>query len=195
MPAQKNVNVKLTGPWAQTAKALGVAPKKIMSAYRKAARPLLGELRDNIRKGYKKASPGLAASTLLARKLTGRGGSKPLFVSGDLRNSVSLKRAGSGYFVGIMRTAGGKSGFPLANLGQIHEEGRTFAVPATKRSKHFLAKLYGVPAIANSTVDFFIVTIPARPVFAPAFKAWDPKKFADEVAKKMQADLFGIGVA
>lgn len=186
-----SIDVKLVGPWQATALALLSAPEKIQDAWLTSANLHLGTLRDAIRKKYKSAKPGLAASTLLARKKAGRGGSKPLIVGGDLRNSVSLTEQQSGLFVGVLRGARGKGGKSMHNIAEIHEQGRTFAVPATARSKAFLAGVFGEPSIINSPAKFFIVRIPARPVFEPAFQAWDKSAFENSVANDVQNELFG----
>ena len=191
MPINSSIDIKLTGPWEATAVALLNAPEKIQDAWLTSASLHLGSLRDAIRKKYKSAKPALAASTLLVRKRAGRGGSKPLIVGGDLRNSVSLTENPGGIFVGVLRGAKGDGGKSMYNIAEIHEQGRTFAVPATARSKRFLASMFGNPAIINSPAKFFIVRIPARPVFAPAFKAWDKSAFENSVASDVQKELFG----
>jgi len=189
--ASGGVQIQLTGPWAETANALNISPQKIISEWRKVARVWAGKLRDDIRKGYKKAKPGLAASTLLARRKQGRGGSKPLIVGGDLRMSVTVVKEGDGFFIGIKRGTKGPMG-GMVNLGELHEFGKTFAVPATAKSKAFLADLFGNPALMKNKSDFFIVRIPARAVFGPAFAKFDKEGFKDDAFKRMQAVLFPV---
>lgn len=218
---QPGIAIDLVGPWAETAQNLGAAPAKIMRAWRAAARPQIGDLRDLIRKQYRKAAPPIAETTRIIRRFKGFGGRKPLLVSGDLRNSVTLVRNGGDFFVGVLRKAGRKGGGldSLANLAEIHEEGRTFAVPLTAKSRAFLqaafsqkrakkkrARVRGAGGRfvkskgakgggkSNPTVNefknFVIVKIPARPVFAPAFAAWDAPKAAEAIATRMQEILF-----
>ena len=196
MALPPGISVQLIGPWGQTGKDLSSAKKKKMiRAFLIAARPYARVLRNMIKKGYKSAKPPLAASTILARKQSGRGGRKPLFVSGDMRNSVSVVKEDDALFVGIHRNKKGHGG-NMVNLATLHEFGKTFAAPATRRSKAFLTAMFRNPKILKSTAKFFVITIPARPVFGPAFKNFESKhkkNMLDSISTIVQRRLFGSG--
>ncbi len=133
--------------------------------------------------GITKQSPGgkdfkpLTPMTLAIRKARGFRGQKALIVRADLRNSVTIKPMAASVFIGILKTARSKDGSRLANVGEAHEEGRTFIMRATPKILallHIAAREGGVatPGMRGSTAapSILIIKIPARPFIAPVFK-------------------------
>lgn len=200
--------VKLTGDWEKLEKILATLPKRLPAALAVAvnaeAQKLRGHIIKNITSGGAHAGKPfapLSPMTLIIRRFTGFGGSKPLMVSGSMRNSVSVIRTGkAGAFVGILRGAPHKSGKGAVNIARIHEEGRTFSIPKTRKMIRFLAaalksagqKMGSGPKVtAPGTI---LVSIPARPFMQPVFDKYaDPNEVADrvwsDVARQLGGDL------
>lgn len=167
-------------------------------------------LRTGVVKGIASGAPGgkpfapLSPMTLAMRKFKGFGGSKPLNVTGSLRGSVVVHRAGGSgpggaVFIGILRQSRSKDGKSLVNIGEIHEYGRTWTQAMTQKSRRFLFAVMkksggGAPAGGgkgggNGKVT---ITIPARPFLGPVFEQESPKiagRFWGGVAKGMGYDL------
>jgi phage gpG-like protein len=165
--------VELFGQWNVATVALMTSANKIKTASNRALMQEAQYLRKQIVQGIRDQAPGgkafkpLKQSTIERRRRAGFTGTKALIRTGDLRNSIAVKRAGTnGVFVGILRTATSRGGDILVNLAKIHE--------------------YGAPR-AN---------IPARPFFGPVFDAEKDKiqeRFAKNMAKNL-GGMFGTGM-
>jgi len=140
MPA--TVTVRLTGDWNEAKAVVTVMQPAFKRAARGATLALAHALRKEIVQGIRKGAPGgkkfqpLSGTTLAIRKFRGRGGKKPLIVSGGLIQSISVKevQGGDAVFVGVLRTAA-KGG---VNVAEIHEQGRTFVMRFTDKARRFL---------------------------------------------------------
>ena len=131
----------------------------------------------------------------------GRGGhgGKPLFRSGDLRNSVTKVKAGAGaIFIGVPRNAPSKAGRPLVNIADVHERGATIVLRMTPAMRRFLfarlpkqigPRLPGGHFYSKST-GIIVIKIPARPFIAPVFAEFGPtthERFLARLAKRLDA--------
>lgn len=210
---EARVKVKLIGQWEAAAGILTNLGSKVLKAYKMAALQEGHYLRAKIVEGVRSGAPGgkqllsLAASTIAVRKRKGRGGTKPLIVSGAMINSVTVLQEGETTFVGILATAKGGGGVGSANKADVHEFGRTFAVPLTPKAKRFLMANFKKGGVAvngpwlpggggsqagPSGTSTVIITIPARPFVAPVFEAELPgiqKRFVERVAKLLGNQL------
>ena len=190
------ISVKKTGQWNQAA----AITKSMVGNYRKALDIAVNSeaqfIRTKILEGLKSQAPGGKAFQEHAETTTAvdairqtrkrRGKGKILLASGGLRNSIQVKKMGHAKaFVGILRTSGkGK-----ANVGEIHETGRSFVVPLTDRSRAFIMMAFrkaGIARESGSGKAFAAVTIPARPFIAPIGEQYG--KPAD-VRKRFEANL------
>jgi hypothetical protein len=201
------IAITLTGAWAEASRAA----QQLAAGFKKAAdRAVLAEanfLRGHIVKnltsgGAHAGAPfaALSPNTLIIRKFKGFGGSKPLMVTGALRNSISVVRLpGGACFVGVRRGAP-HAGAPggAANLAAIHEEGRTFTIQMTAKMRKFLAVAFskaGGPkrGAGGGGGAVIVIRIPARPFVGPALDRYARR---DDVKarfwERVNKDLGGI---
>lgn len=186
-----------TGAWGVAARALGGFSAKLKAVEHKAVLREAHLYRKEIVEGIRDGAPGgkqftpLAPTTIAIRKAKRFGGTKPLIVTGDLRNSIVVvsRRIGEA-FVGILRTARGKKGQPLVNLARIHEFGsRTIVIRKTEKMQRFLMLAFrkaGLPIRPGSGAKVIVLRIPPRPFFRPV---WD--KLAPGAKKRFQAYVSG----
>ena len=175
-----SATIKMTGDWDAASKFFGGiktnAIKRALEAeLHVEAHYLAKKVKERIKKGPHKP---LSKLTLASRKLAGFGGTKPLIAGGDLFSSVTVSPPepnGLTKFVGVLRSAKGKDGKSLVNIGQIQEEGRTIVIKLTPKMRKYL---FGVlfPAAGISTSGgggggrgFIVVRIPPRPFIGPVF--------------------------
>lgn len=129
--------------------------------------------RKEVVKGLRSGAPAgkkfapLAPTTLAVRAVMGRGGKKPLIVSGALRNSIRVKQVTEGVFVGVLRSASGGR----ANVAEMHEFGsRPIAIPITAKSRRFLMMAFRRAGIIKTTANkttIAIVRVRKRPFITP----------------------------
>lgn len=201
--------VTLFGDWGKIAEVATLGrrfQRSVDQSLDKEAQRLRGE----IVKGIASGAPGgqtfkpLSPITLAIRRAQGFGGSKPLNVTGALRGAVTVKRVGQGVFVGLLRQAAAKGAGSMANLGEIHEFGRTWTQRWTAKSRRWffamLKKGGGASLVGprmkggafRSAAGTVTISIPARPFVGPVFeqeRAGIVKRFWENVAKGMNLDL------
>jgi hypothetical protein len=194
-------SVRKTGDWAVARRLLAGGPVKLKAAVGTALRQEAQLLRKKIVQGITRQAPGgesikpPSPLTLAARQMKGRGGTKALMVSGDLRNGIAAIVKGDEAFVGVPRKARGEDGTALVDVAQIQEFGAgPIIIPMTPAMRRFLFALLRVAGEGSgggSGKGVVVVQIPARPFLRPAFKKFQKgvqKRFLGRVAK-----LMGLG--
>ena len=188
------MKIELTGDWGKASGILSGAPNEIPKALARAlkqeGRHAEGLIKQNIGKG---PPPPLAHKRTRG---TGKGGSKPLNASGDMRGAVTvLETASFEVFVGIPRNSP-KHGGRVCNLAMIHEFGKTIAIRMTPKMRKFL---FGVlfkgskrapGGGSKSGGGIIVVHIPARPFVAPAF-AEASVGFGDRMIARVAKEMGG----
>lgn len=172
------VNMTLVGQWQQALRATRGLAHRFKKAQEQAvaqeAHMLAGKVVQRITRGI---PPPLAASTRMTRR---RGGTKTLMATGGLRRSIRAhKVSAEAWFVGILKSARGKGGTALYNIGSVHEHGATVLVEITERSRAFLmakfkgrnAGTFGGSAGGGSGgTGIAVIKIPPRPFLKPTFE-------------------------
>ncbi len=166
--------IERTGQWVQARAILRGASSMVRPMIQKAVLQEAHFFRRKIVQGIREQAPGgrkfapLSPNTLRVRKAQKFRGTKALIRTGGLRNSITVKRVGDGAFVGVLRSARSKTGGSLANIADIHENGRgPFLVPITNKSRRFLNAVGIDP---HPGPRFAVVRIPARPFIGPVFE-------------------------
>ena len=177
------VNVTKVGQWKEAKKILSLGPFALPKAIERATKQEGQFLRKMIVKNL--TQQGAIAgrpfkphkeSTKLSRKFRRRPTGKVLIDRADMRNSISVQQSGDRVFVGILRTARGKDGRPLAKVGRVHEFGQTIAVPVTKAMLRFLHVMFrkggvqrgqGNESKALKVGETLVIKIEARPFIRP----------------------------
>lgn len=194
-------SVKLFGDWAKASKICNTMADRFKKATEQAimkeAHYLRGLMVKNITSGGKLAEKPfapLAPNTLIIRRFRGFGGSKPLMVTGALRNSIGVVKTGGGVFVGVRRAS--RSG---ANIGAVHEFGATITMQMTPKMRRFLAAAFrhsGQPFgnKGGGAKGVIVIKIPARPYIQPVIDKFAQKdavknRFWSHVARAMGYDL------
>jgi hypothetical protein len=203
------IQIKLIGEWQKAARiveTMGPRWEKAQDmAVQREAQFLRRQMVQNLTSGGALAGKPFAPlgqGTLVMRAFRGFGGTKPLIVTGALRNSISVvKLPGGVVFVGVRRggpgAKGGKSG---ANIAEIHEFGASFTVRMTPKMRRFLAAAYrraGVPfgrPGGGKGSGVLTIRIPARPFVGPVVDRFAKpedvqKRFWETVSKAMGYDL------
>jgi phage gpG-like protein len=194
-------SVRKTGDWAVARRLLAGGPAKLKAAVGTALRQEAQLLRKEIVQGITRQAPGGEALappsplTLAAREMKGRGGTRALMVTGDLRNSVAAIVKGDEAFIGVPRKARGKDGKSLVDVAKVQEFGKgPIIIPMTPAMRRFLFALLrkaDQEPNGGSGKGVVVVQIPARPFLRPAFK-----KFQKGVQKRFLgrvAGLMGLG--
>jgi len=154
----------------------------------------------------------LSRKTILARKHMRRGGgrlkrarktvgTKALFASGTMRNSITRVDTAKGAFVGIPRKARASGGKKPYALALIHEYGTTIHYTITRKHLAMLRYIHavlvpmwragGAESSGGSSLKIggtMHIVIPARPFMEPAFEAW-----ADNVPHALAEHLVARG--
>ncbi len=210
--------VKLFGDWNKMPEVVSLAAR-FQKAVEQSLLKEAQRLRTGIVKGIQSGAPGgqqfapLSPITLAIRKAKGFGGTKPMNVTGTLRNSIVVKRMPGAVFIGLLRQGEARNGKSPANIGEIHEFGRTWTQRMTRKSRAFLFAMLrksggGGPVGRDEKGRFtrgkFVrrngggnggtvtITIPARPFIGPVFeqeRAGIVKRFWENVAKGVGGDL------
>jgi hypothetical protein len=198
--------VTKVGDWSLARRILTSASRRFKDAIDKAVLQEAQFFRTKIVEGLREGAPGgqafaaLAPTTLAIRRFRGFKGTKPLVVRGDLRNSIAVVKQADGVFVGVLRTAKGKSGQSLANIAATHEFGsRAIAVKLTPKARRFLHAAFrsaglDAPDADRKTRGIAVIRIPARPFLRPVFEEHGKpedvsRRFLDRVAKLLGGDF------
>lgn len=170
-------------------------------------------LRTKMVRGIRQGAPAgkrflpLAASTLAIRRFKGRGGNKPLIVTGALRNAIRVKKLSDGkVFVGVLRSANAKA----ADVADIQENGsRPIVIPLTPKARAFLMKVFresnlirnpssgsagstGKPGQTGGTT-IAIVRIPPRPFIKPVVDRFaKPRMVKNRLEGNLARELGGM---
>jgi hypothetical protein len=164
-------------------------------------------LRAKIVEGLVEQAPGgqtfrpLAASTLAVRRFKRFRGTKALLNRGDLRNSIAVHSESMGAFVGVLRTARGRDGQPLANVAELNEWGsRPIVIQVTPKMRRFLAAALrsgggggGGGGGGSGGPGIIVVQIPARPFIRPVVDRYygNEREVADRYLRRVGTLLGG----
>jgi hypothetical protein len=182
-----NNPLSLIGQWSKARAIVGSMEQKFKIASDQAVAQEAHFIRKEVVTGIREGAPGgqvfepLSPITLAIRKGLGFSGTKPLLNRGDLRNGIVVKRAGGGYFVGVLRTAKTKTGKALVNVADLMENGGgPWVIPITAKSRRFFHAVlrragFQLAPKGNSGATggghaFVIVKIKARPFLRPVFE-------------------------
>lgn len=111
-------------------------------------------------------------------KSTLLGGGGPALTS--LAPQVEVRKIGNAVVVGLS-SSGGARGKSYAELGQLHEEGRSYHVPMTDKQRRWLFAALRAAGHERSSAEakragrgnaVINITIPRRPWFAPTVARW-----------------------
>jgi len=202
---------KLTGQWTTGLKILEDTISKWDQAQDQALREEAHFLAKQIIQGITSGAPGgkafkpLSPTTLAIRRFKGMKGSKPLMNRGDLRNSISVKKSGDGYFVGILRSAKGPGGAKVANIAEMNEFGsKPIVIQITPKMRRFLMAAFRAAGLGQSQsgaggagggggVGIIVVQIPPRPFFRPVFEKYasNPNQVAERFLGRLAKRLGG----
>jgi hypothetical protein len=201
--------VKKVGAWSRMGQLLASAPRRMREAADKALLQEAQFFRTKIVEGIREQTPGgkafapLAPTTLAIRRFRGFKGTKALLVQGDLRNSITVVKEAGRVFVGVLRSAKGRAGQPLANVAATHEHGsRPIVMKLTPKARAFLHAAFrkaglDSPAGGRPSIGIAIIKVPARPFFSPVFDKYAAneeevsRRFLERVAKNLGADFGG----
>lgn len=198
--------VILTGEWGAARRILTTAPARVRIAIDRAVTQEAQFLRRKIQEGLREQAPGgqrfrpLAESTLAMRRFKRFRGTKALLVRGDLRNSITVAtQPGGGKFVGVLRTARGRSGQPLANIAELNEYGsRPIVIRVTPKMRRLLAAALGGGgrsggSAGGATAGIIVVQIPARPFIAPTVERYfgNEGEVRDRFLRRISVQLGG----
>jgi phage gpG-like protein len=211
------VPVSRVGDWALAARIL--APGAARRVRRAIDRAVLQEahfLAREIKAGLVSQTPGgqafrpLAPSTLAVRRFKRFRGTKALLNRGDLRNSITVRSETLGAFVGVLRTARGRDGAPLANVAELNEWGsRPIVIQVTPKMRRFLAAAmrstggghnFTGGGGASTGFGVIVVQIPARPFIRPVAdqhygnETEVAQRFLHRVGTLLGGDFGGPGV-
>jgi len=200
-------SVRKSGDWAMARRLLAGGPVKLKAAVGTALRQEAQLLRKEIVQGITRQAPGGESIkpppplTHAARQMKGRGGTKSLMVSGDLRNGIATIVKGDEAFVGVPRKARGKDGKSLVDVAQVQEFGAgPIIIPMTPAMRRFLfalLRIAGESGGGGSGKGVVVIQIPARPFLRPAFKVFQKgvqKRFLGRVAGLVGLASGGGGV-
>jgi hypothetical protein len=204
------------GEWAVADRLLRTGSARVHRVIDQAVQQEAQFLRSKIVEGLRTQAPGgqaftpLAPATLAKRNLRGFHGTKALLVRGDLRNGFVVRRSGWGAsFVGVLRTARGRDGQPLANVAELNEFGsRPIVIHITPQMAAFLgalARASGHDAGAGSSggggsrTGIVVVQIPPRPFIRPVVERYFGNqnevrdRFFGRIAVLLRGDFGGRG--
>lgn len=218
-----------TGQWSVARRILSTGGARAKRAIDAATMQEGQFLRAKIVTGIRDQAPGgqaftpLAETTLAIRKFKRFRGTKALIVRGDLRNSVTAQRTGyAGVFVGVLRSARGRTGNALVNVAEVHEFGsRPITIHVTPKMRAFLNMALGKmnqrragPQTRNSKGQFqkvrylgtggtgiAAIQIPARPFIRPVVAMYFSNsnevrmRFLARVGRLLNGDFGQMGIA
>lgn len=202
------------GDWALAARLLRTGAARARTAVDHAVQQEAQFLRRKVVEGIREQAPGgqafdpLAPATIAKRNLRGFRGTKALLVRGDLRNSFIVRRTGWGSaFVGILRTARGRDGQPLANVAELNEFGsRPIVIHVSPQMAAFLGALArasghdGVGGGGGIRTGIVVVQIPPRPFIRPVVERYFgnetmvSQRFLARIGISMRGDYGSLGI-
>jgi hypothetical protein len=209
-----------TGPWGTARRILASSPARIQKAVDVATLQEAHYFRRLVVEGLREQAPGgkafkpLAPLTLALRKLKNFRGTKALLVRGDLRNSITVNKLGPGAaFVGVLRTAKGRNGQPLANVADLNENGsRPIIIRITQKMRELLGRAAALAGKgsdgksptgggggSSSSTGIMVIRIPPRPFLRPVldehFKPEDVRpRFLARVGRALAGDFGQLGI-
>lgn len=203
------------GDWALAHRILTGGAQRVKRAIDRAVLQEAHFMRSKIVEGLRDQAPAgqrfrpLAPSTLAIRRFKRFRGTKALINRGDLRNSIAVHRDGGNAFVGVLRSARGRSGQPLANVAELNEFGsRPIVIRVTPKMRRFLAAALkgsgggggGGGGGGTGGIGIIVVQIPARPFIRPIVekhysnRAEVADRFLWRVGMNLGGDFGGPGV-
>ena len=198
------LKVTKIGAWTRVGQLLAAAPRRVQEAVDKAMLQEGQFLRTKIVEGIREQAPGgrafapLAPTTLAIRKFRGFGGTKALLVHGDLRNSITVTKDGDRVLVGVLRTARGRAGQPLADIAALHELGsRPIVMKLTPKARAFLHAAFrraglDAPGAGHPSTGIAVIQVPARPFLSPVFEKYaQPDQVSRRFVERVAANLGG----
>lgn len=208
------MTVVRVGDWALAHRILTGSSIRVRRAIDQAVLQEAHFLRQKIVEGIVEQAPGgqafrpLAASTLAVRRFKRFRGTKALLNRGDLRNSITVRGEHGGAFVGVLRTARGRNGAPLANVAELNEWGsRPIVIHVTPKMRRFLAASLrsgggggGTGQGGGGGLGIVVVQIPARPFIRPVVDRYYSSnqmvanRFLFRVGTNLHGDFGGPGV-
>lgn len=173
------VGCELFGDWKRATSTVNTMVGKYHLALRKATLQeghyLRKQMLDYVKSSGDGAMKPLAASTLAVRRFKGKNGTKPLIVTGGLRNSITVKAlaGGDAVFIGVLASA--EQG--RVKIAEIAERGITIVMPYTPRAHRFLMMAFRNAGIAGEDTGasrhaIVVIRIPPRPVIAPVMEKY-----------------------
>jgi hypothetical protein len=183
--AKPLIRIEKSKEWKQAQDILNKATNLIREAVDIIPRREAEFFKDQIKDGIMTQAPGgkhlkpISPATKLARRALGISGDKALISRGELMNSISLRRDGKSWFVGIPKKRKGRT--TLAQAAQIQEEG--YGPVAIKMTPQMRKFLFGVvfknsPNKGNNAEggdSFLIIKVPPRPFIKPVFDKYGSK--------------------
>lgn len=171
------VGCQLFGDWKRATEVVDTMVGRYHLALKKATLQEGHYLRKQMLDYIKTSGDGtmkpLAASTLAVRRFKGKNGTKPLIVTGGLRNSITVKSlaGGDAVFIGILSSA--EQG--RVKIAEIAERGITIVMPYTPRAHRFLMAAFRNAGLAGeesgaSRTSIVVIRIPPRPIVAPVME-------------------------
>lgn len=204
------------GDWPGAERILRTGSVRVRRAIDQAVQQEAHFLRSKVVEGLRTQAPGgqgllpLAPATIAKRNLRGFRGTKALLVRGDLRNGFVVRREGwASAVVGVLRTARGRDGQPLANVAELNEFGsRPIVIHVTPQMQAFLgalARASGHDSGAGSSggggarTGVVVVQIPPRPFIRPVVDRYFGNanvvrdRFFARIATQLRGDFGGPG--
>jgi len=202
-----DVRILRVGKWEVARHILHSLPHRFEKAVDEGIAQEAHFMRGKVVEGLREQAPGgqtfkpLVESTIAKRQLLRFRGTKALIVRGDLARSITVQRQPSGsYFVGVLRTARGRLGSPLANVAELNEFGsRPIAIRITPKMRRFLAMLGHMtghePSEDGGGTGIVVVQIPARPFMRPVAEKYFgdrdavAQRFLGRISRSLAGDL------
>ncbi|HHV62119.1 MAG TPA: hypothetical protein GXX51_05715 [Firmicutes bacterium] len=168
------------GDWDKAIRIFTGLDLKYRQAIKRALNRVGVYVRDKIKRGIRDQAPGgREFSPLSELTIRRKGSSKALIETGDFIGAVTFKVVGGdAVFVGLLRSARGKDGQSLVNIGEVHEFG--CVIPVTPKMRGFFRGVFGVNLKPSTTA----IRIPPRPYLRPVLEAE-----ADNVIRIFQEEL------
>lgn len=182
--------VKIVGDWKKAKQILAASPGALAEAVPQAVMRVALTWEAQMKKNLGRGVAPLAGG----RRGGGKGGSRPLNKSGDLRGSIHAEQDGDGAFIGVNKQAAGHDG-KVYNIARVHEFGATIVQVMTDKQRRFLfAVVFTGEAkkAAGGVKGFLFIRIPARPFVQPTYDSEAPKAprlFLRELSKLLGGSL------
>lgn len=164
------MSVSRTGNWVMAKKILASAPADVQTAIKQAVYQEGHHFERLVKKAIGRGPPPPLAGGKRKGSGPGKGGSKPLNASGEMKGSVTVLPTTPALevFIGIPRASARG-----VRLAEIHEFGKTIVMDMTPKMRKFF---FGVlfkgeqrKGGGGTGKGFIVIHIPARPFIRPAF--------------------------